>query len=313
MPDRLSKLRIVDPVLTELARGYSNAELIADALFPVALMSKEGGKIPQFGKEAFKIYNTERALRARSNRANPDDVDTIDVVLAEHDFEYPIDYREDDEAMFDLEQHAAITASSVIDLRREKKAADLAQNAANYAASNKVTLAGTDQFSDYANSDPVAVIEEGKEAIRSKIGRKPNVMTLGASTFSMLKEHPKLIEKIKYSMKGVLTVEMLQEIFGIPKIRVGEAVYSDDAGNFSDVWADNIVMAFVPGQQASQPRDARTPYEPSFAYTLRKRGQPVVDKYDDPGGKIRVVRKTDIFDTKIVGAEAGYLIKDTNA
>lgn len=312
MADRLSTLRIVDPVLTELARGYANARLIAESLFPVAFMSKEAGKIPQFGKEAFKIYSTERALRAKSNRINPEGRSTIDVVLDEHDLEYPIDYREEDEDMFNLEQHAALVTSEGIRLRHEKMSADLAQNAANYGTGNKVTLAGTDQFSDYTNSDPVDVIETGKEAIRKSIGRRPNVMVIGADSFRVLKEHPKLIEKIKYSMKGVLTVELLQEIFGVPEIVVGEAVYASDAGDFADLWGDNIVLAYVPGKQSTLPADARTPYEPSFAYTLRKRGQPVVDKYDE-AKKLRIVRNTDIFSPKIVGAEAGYLISDTNA
>ena len=71
---RLSNLRVVDPVLTNLSVGYSNADLVGDVLFPFVPVDKEGGKIPKFGKEAFKIYNTERALRARSNRINPEDV-----------------------------------------------------------------------------------------------------------------------------------------------------------------------------------------------------------------------------------------------
>jgi len=67
----VDSLRIVDPVLTTIARGYKNAQLISEALFPVAPMDKEGGKVPQFGKEAFRIYKTERAPRADSNEALP--------------------------------------------------------------------------------------------------------------------------------------------------------------------------------------------------------------------------------------------------
>jgi hypothetical protein len=37
---------------------------------------------------------TERAIRARSNVMTPDDIDSIDVVLREHDLAYPVDYRE---------------------------------------------------------------------------------------------------------------------------------------------------------------------------------------------------------------------------
>ena len=45
---RLSKLRVVDPVLSALALGYSNAAFIGDQLLPFVNLDKEGGKIPRF-------------------------------------------------------------------------------------------------------------------------------------------------------------------------------------------------------------------------------------------------------------------------
>ena len=50
----LSKQRVVDPVLTELAQGYYNGNMISEVLFPVAETQKEGGKIPTFGRVAFR-------------------------------------------------------------------------------------------------------------------------------------------------------------------------------------------------------------------------------------------------------------------
>ena len=81
---RLSKLRVVDPVLTNLATGYTNEQFVGDQLMPFVLVDKEGGKIPLFGKEHFKVYSTERALRAKSNRINPEDIGEVDVALDEH-------------------------------------------------------------------------------------------------------------------------------------------------------------------------------------------------------------------------------------
>jgi hypothetical protein len=307
MADRLANLRIVDPVLTNLARGYTNDEHVGEALFPVAYTEKEAGKIPQWGKEGFKIYKTERALRAKSNRIMPEGTTPLDFVCDEHDLEYPVDYREEEESMLPLERHATRTVTDVIDLRREKMCADLCQNAATFPAGNKVTLSGTDQFTDYDNSDPLAVFEDGKEAIRAKIGRYPNTMILGAITYKVLKHHPKLIERIKYAMKGIVTVDLLKELIDIQDLRVGRAVYADDDGAFHDLWSDVAVMAYVPKNRGED----GTPYEPSFAYTLRKRGNPVMDKYDE-AKKLRLVRNTDIFVPKVVGAEAGYLVLDTN-
>ncbi|KVS72851.1 hypothetical protein [Burkholderia cepacia] len=304
---RLSKLRIVDPVLTNLAIGYTNAEFIGQTLMPIVEVEKEGGKIPKFGKESFRLYQTERALRAKSNRMNPEDIGSVDVNLDEHDLEYPIDYREDQESAFPLEQAAVQTATDAIQLRREKMVADLAQNPSSYAAGNKKQLSATEKFTA-ANSDPVGVIEDGKEAIRTKIGRRPNTMVIGASAYKTLKAHPQLIEKIKYSMKGIVTVDLLKEIFEVENIAVGEAIYADNRDRFTDIWGANIVLAYVPLQRGGQ---QRTPYEPSYGYTLRKKGNPVVDtRIED--GKLELVRATDIFRPYLLGADAGYLISGIN-
>jgi len=308
MSDRLQELRIVDPVLTTLARGYSNAKFVAESLFPIAPVDQEGGKIPQFGKEQFKLYKTERAIRAKSNRISPEGLTTIEYALTEHDEEYPMDYREESASMFNLERHGTMVVTETIQLGREKAAADLAQNADNYPVGNKITLSGTSQFT-HADSDPITVIETAKEALRGKIGKRPNTMIMGAATYKALKNHATLIERIKYSMKGILTIDLMKEIFDVANIVVGEAVYASDDGVFADVWGDNVILAWVPENPGGAERSV---YEPSFGYTLRKRNMPQVDKYTENGGKVRVVRSTDMYQVKMVGAESGYLIADTN-
>lgn len=305
---RLSNLRIVDPVLSQLAVGYTNAEFVGEQLMPIVEVDKEGGKIPKFGKDAFKLHNTERALRAKSNRINPDGIDDVTVVLDEHDIEYPIDYREEQEAAFPLQQVAVNVTNEVIQLRREKMIADTAQSQATYANGNKIVLKGAAQFTD-PKSDPIGVIEDGKEAIRTKIGRRPNTMIIGASTYKALKNHVQLLDRIKYSMKGIVTAELLRDIVEIPNIVIGEAIYSDDRGQFADVWGANIVLAYVPLKRDGQ---QRTPYEPSYGYTLRKKKNPVVDTRTEDG-KIELVRTTDIFKPYLLGVDAGYLIAETNA
>ncbi|MDG6283255.1 inorganic pyrophosphatase, partial [Glaesserella parasuis] len=50
----LANKRIQDPILTEIAQGYQNNELVAETLMPVVEIEKEAGKIPQFGRLAFR-------------------------------------------------------------------------------------------------------------------------------------------------------------------------------------------------------------------------------------------------------------------
>lgn len=304
----LLKKRVVDPVLTNIARGFNNPSHVATKLFPIVTVSKEGGKIPIFTKEAFKIYNTERAIRAKSNRISPEDRDSIDFVLTEHDLEYPIDYREQEEDILPLRLHATNVVTDGISLRLEKLAADIAQNLSTYPTGNKVTLASGDKFTT-TTSDPFVVFNTAKEAIRSKIAQRPNVCILGASAYNALKNHPAVLDKIKYTQTAVMTPALLKTLLDFDELYVGDSVYATDSGVFTDIWSDNVIIAFVPTFNPDIPRSY---YEPAFGYTLRKKNNPVVDSYTE-GGKVEIIRNTDLFVSKVVGSDAGYLINDTNA
>ncbi len=301
---RALELRIVDPVLTELARGYTNAEFVAEGIFPRVDVDKETGKIPQFGKEAFKEYNTERALRADTNLMSVDARSTVDVHMTEHDLGYPLDLREKSESTLDEQQVGLKIVQNVIAMKRELNAATAAFNAANYATENKLTLTTTGQFT-HTSSTPLVTIETGKEAVRTAIGRYPNTMLMGASVFKTLKFHSTLLDLIKYANTGVVTLDLMKAIFGIERIFVGGAVKMSDAGVFSDIWNDSLLLAYVPVKSQGVA-------EPSYGYTVGRKGYPQSDVYARPGGKVEVVRATDIFEVKIVGADAGYLLSDCN-
>ena len=309
MSNRMLNLRVVDAVLTGLAVGYQNETYIADVLFPLARVSKEGGKIPKFDKEHFKLFSTERAIRARSNVMQPGDRSFVDVNLEEHDISVPMDYREGEEADFDLEASNALQAEEIIRIRREFIAASLAFNAANYAASNKVTLAGGDQWTTPATSTPIDDIETAKEAVRMATGRRANTVAFGAVSWAVFKRHPQVLEAIKYTQVGIVTEELAARLLGVKKVLVGDAIYQTDAGVMTDVWGDKVWVGYV-----RPPVDGakRTVYEPNFGYTAYKIiGE--TDKYMVDGGKVQMVRNTANFKQVIVGADAGYLISDTNA
>ena len=309
MPDRLQDLRVVDPILTTIARGYRNERFIAEALFPSVPMASETGQYYKFGREAFRIYQTERAIRARSNRMPVEGVTLETVKLEEHDIEYPIDYREDAESQFDLDARGTRLTTDAILLRQEKKAADLALNASLYAADHKITLAGAAQFSD-AGSDPVGVFLTGKQAVAESIGVDPNTLLLGRKTYDALSNNVSLRDRIKYSEREIVTLDLMKALFDVENIVVGRGRYTDEAmGGFVDIWGDYALLAWVPQTPAEQ----RSSEDPSYGYTLRKTGNPVIDTYSEPGGKVRLVRNTDIFEVVLTGTDAGYLISDTVA
>ena len=300
----LAALRVQDPVLTKLAQGYHNLELIGEVLMPTVEIDKEAGKIPKFGRLAFRLPSTVRNLRGTSNRLDPEDITAIDVALEEHDGEYAIDYREENEAIFSLRQFALNTTQDVIALGREKEVATLALDESKYDSGNKVTLSGTSKITS-KQADIFAMFDTGIRAVKRAIGRKPNVCVIAGDVWAALKEHPAVIEKLKYSQVAIVTPEVFAKLIGIDTVKIGEAVY-EESNQLKDIWSDAIVLAYVAPRSTER---KGTVYEPSYGYTVRRQGGLFVDTYKENGGKLEVIRTTDIHKPHLLGASAGYLIK----
>ena len=300
---RLEDLRI-NAYLSEVARGYGNNSFIAENLFPIIDSEKEKIDIFQFNKEAFQLYDTERAIRANSNVISPKGFSKHTATLAEHDLAYPIDYREEDEAeKVKLQLHATNVVTEGLKLKLEKQCADLAQDPKNYATENKIALSGTSQFTNDA-SDPLKVVNDGKDAVCGKIGKDPNTLVMGQEVWQALKQNSNLKKLIASSSNKIITLDLLKEFFEIENIVVGRSIYADANNNFARVWGNNIILAYVPKLTS------RTEYDPSFGYTVRKKDALQIDEYQKEGNKVKYIRATDIYTPFLVGAEAGYLISN---
>ncbi|MFJ5507731.1 hypothetical protein [Pectobacterium jejuense] len=306
MSDYLRGKRVVDPVLTSVARGYRNAAFIGENIFPIVQVEKEGIVVPLFGKGAFVEYDTERAVGAESNILMREKSSSMDLVLNEHDLAVPVDYREQAESLFNEEAKAIRRATSGVNLKRELYAARLAQDPKVYLADSKKALAAAERWAN-GKGEPVTAIEAGIEAVRNATGLRPNLMTMGASVMSVLRYHPAIQAQIGANERKRITAEILQDIFQIPKVVIGEPVSSKDAKKAPiDVWADNLMLHYVsPPQPGTESADEN---EPSFGYTFRRKGMPVSDKYPGVGGKVSYARFTDIYKVAVVGGDAGYLI-----
>ncbi|MFQ1022703.1 inorganic pyrophosphatase [Avibacterium paragallinarum] len=299
----LQAKRIQDPILTQLAQGYYNAELVCETLFPVVEVEKEGGKIPQFGRLAFRQQSTVRQVHGDSNRLTPEDVSVISVELEEHDVEYPIDYRENHEASYPLKQYALSVVQDVIALGREIETAKIAQDEANYNSENKIALSGESKFSNL-EGNPLPVFDEAINTIANSIGRKPNICVIAKDVWAKLKENKVLLERIKYTRTGILTPEIFAELIDVETVKIGGAM-EEKSEQLKPIWSDCVILAYVP-----KANEKRNVFSPSYGYTLRRKGGLFVDTYQEKGGKVEIVRCTDIHKPCLMGKSAGYLIKN---
>lgn len=299
-----SQARVVDPVLTEVARGYKNSEFVGDALFPAVPVGQRGGKIVTFRKEDFRLYATGRTPGANTKRVQYG-YDGSNYALEQHSLEgvVPFEIMEDANAVpgIDMGRVAIMRTQNIIALRKEKAQADIATTAGSYAAANKITLSGSTQWS-HASSTPIADMEVAKEAIRATIGRYPNTVVMGAKVMSALKTNPQIIDRIKYTGRDVPTVELLASLWGVGTVKVGGAVFLDANDALADVWGKFCVVAYTEkGSLADMGL-------PSYGYTYQLGGYPIVETpYQDRNAKSWVYPVTDELAPVMAGAEAGYL------
>lgn len=85
---------------------------------------------------------------------------------------------------------------------------------------------GSNQFLqwDQASSDPIKQFADLQtQFIQENAGLKANTLVLGALVINALKNHPAIIDRIKYTQKGVPTTALLAELLDVETILVSYA------------------------------------------------------------------------------------------
>lgn len=295
--------RIINPILTKVAQGYSQADLVGSKLFPEVSVRTRKGTLLSFGKEAFLQYNTRRSPGA--------DIPKIGVAygsssyaLYNHALGYFVPREVVDEAQktpqVDLVAEHMTAVLRALKLELEVEQATLATTAANYG-SQTTALSGSTCW-DHADSDPIHSVMDAKETVRASVGVYPNTLLIGPKVFTALKQHSKIIDRIKYTGRDNPTLDLLANLFEVDEVVVGKAVTADPiTGAFSDVWGKVAVLVY----SAKSP-SSRT--EPSYGYTYRLEGTPVASdtRFNESNlcyeGNVQFERAA-----LLTGSSAGYL------
>ncbi|AWD21609.1 major capsid protein [Fuscovulum blasticum] len=300
---------VVDPILSTHARGYRNAEFISQYLFPRATVPNRSMRQLKFGKESFRLMNTKRAPGSNVKRIQYGYAsDPISLVQDALEGVVPIEHQQ--EAMsvpgFDLGQGAINMVLDAVDLNLEYECATMARTAANYAATNKVTLTTTARWTQSA-STPIADIKAGNEAIRRMTGRYANTLILGPNAKNALTGHASIKDQFKYTSAQSITMQMLAALLELDTVVCGKAVYlpetAAETAAATDVWGDDAILAYVPKGGNYQ--------VPSYGYCYELTGYPQVEQpYYSRETKSWIYPTTTERRPYILGADAGFLFQN---
>lgn len=305
----------IDPVLTGAILAYRNLELIADSVLPrlVPIAKEEFTYTLMTKAEGFTIPDTKVG-----RKGEPNEVEFTGTRVTGRTEDYglddfvPFNDVQNAPAGYDPEAYAAVMLEDLVQLDREVRVANTVFAQATYPASNRVTLAGNQQWSDFVNSDPIADITT---ALDTPIVR-PNVAVFGRQAFSTLSRHPK-IAKAVLGNSGDVTIatrKQIAELFELEEVLVGASYVNTakpgQAATMARVWGKHA--AFIRRDKLVQTTDDK---RVTFGFTVQY-GQKVAGRIPEPKKGLRGgtrVRVGESVAEVISAADVGYFVQNAIA
>lgn len=294
----------IDQYLTNFSRRISNEGFIAEQCCTVVPVRKDSDLFATYSNDHLRVVNDKRAPGSPPNEVDYE-TGSDTYRLVEHTLRdsVPDEERDNADAPFAPYEDAVIGLQERIRIRLEKEAASLFFGASNWSFTE--TLSGSDQW-DNEGSDPFSVIEDAKSSVLSRALRKPNVIIVGQEVFGKLVNHPKIVERVKYTSSNSITPEMLARLFDVEQFLVGSAVENaakeGQEDNLTYIWGKHCFV----GYRAPRPSLRRV----TAVSLFRNRNFPRVERYrhPDPGAKATYVSYGDKWDIRKVADGAGFLI-----
>lgn len=301
-----SSVRVIDPILSNVAQGYAAQDFVGHNLFPRVPVQVTGGQIIEFGKEAFRLYSARRSPGGNTKRIETGYLGKPFSLLQDSlEGKVPREFLRDAARVpgIQLGTRSVNTVMHALMRALEFEQAGIALNVNNYDANHKIDLAAAKWNVDANN--PTTDIETGREAIRASVGIYPNLLLLSARAFTAAKNNANVVGRFKYTSADSITEAMLGNLWNLPRVVVGTSTYYDDtAASFQDIWGADAVLAFVPEQVNSME-------EPSYGYTYTMEGNPLVEQaYYDNNAKSWIYPVNYERVPVLSGMLAGYLMQN---
>lgn len=306
---------IQDLLLTQASSAYMPQGLIADAVLPVINSVQSSGKLGAYGTNHLRVENTLKGGRGEYARVETITRSTSSYLIEGHGLEGLV--TEDDYANaqqpFDAELDETMGLTSILAIGKEKALADSLTSTG--VMTQNITLSGTDQLSDYENSDAFDLFSTARATVKSGCGVIDDLIAIVPwEVLNVIKYHPQFLDALGYKQArpGGLRSDELAEVLEVSKIYVPKCSYESakegQTSVLAPVWGKHIVFAVLPSNAAK--------YQVSLGYLVKYGNRPVrrVTKWNinNPANS-KAILVDDHYDMLISNAKAGYLIKNVIA
>jgi len=326
MPQPDVKSQIIAGPLAGVSVAYRNKDYVADRVFPILDGADPKVKITKYQKGAW--FRDEAGIRAAGTRARRGGYPLTTVSVATNEYAFAKEVTDEDRRfaksqgapVLKPDQDAVEFATDKVDLKKEIRVAGLI-TAGTWADGNSGGEDAEGLWSPAGDTNTfLADITTGKKKIKES-GIIANKLLIDYATYLALKECDAILQKIKYTQKGVFGMELLAALLELDEVLVGKAIKSTateaaDGTDFTavDIWEVNAgkgmgFLFYSPAKIGLKVPMAglqvRIAYEdggPRRTTTWREKAEHQ-DVYE-------VAEETDIVQ---VAADCGYLWKDVYA
>lgn len=258
---QLPNLGHIDRAMGNISVAYMQGEdaFIADKVFPIINVTKQSDVYFVYSKaDMFRDEVQERGRGAESAGGD------FNVELADpyhcRKFAYHYDITQEERVNYDkpldCDRDATEWLTHKMLLKREM---DFSKKFFGTGIWGKdITVDGTTikKWTD-PTSDPVAMVNAEMLEMAEKTGRKPNFAILSPDVLYALKNHDAIMDRIKYTQKGIVTLDLIASLFELEKIYVPWGIvnkgpqtpkYGDDdtptKTNMSFIYKGKMLLGF---------------------------------------------------------------------
>lgn len=247
MPE-MTNLGHIDRALTNISVAYTQGAdaFIADKVFPVIPVVKQSDIYFKYSKaDFFRNEVTERGRGAES--AGGDwNLTTADPY---HCRKFAFHY--------DITQEEKVNYDSPINVDRDttewltqkmllKREVDFTSKFFKTGVWGKDITADGVTIKKWSNpvSDPIKAVTDEMLIMAENTGKKPNYIVMAPDVFYALKNHDIIMDRIKYTQKGIITLDLIASLFEVDNVYIPWAIYN--SGPTKPVYDQtNISMNFL--------------------------------------------------------------------
>lgn len=303
----------VNKALSNISNAYKSTRLIADIVAPRVNVQHESDVYYMYSKDSLILPQTARANGASANEATWS-VSTSSYTLAQHSLKSLVTDRDrsnaDPAIRLDVDTTEYLTEKIL--MRKEVAIADLLTTRASW--SNITSLTSTFAWNQQTTlSNPIVFVDTASSVIAQQSGMVPNTVIVNDPTFRAAKEHPQVVDRVKYTSADSVTESILAKLMNVQRFLVaggirntGQEGLGDTTTNQSFIWTDCAFVCYI------EPNPGLKKPSTVYQFTKSEFGNPYkVKTWREEEREGDFIEVSTMFQFKVIASDTAYIIADT--